>query len=132
MKGVAYWFFALGVLSVLAGMVWGIQMSATHDHTLSPAHAHLNLVGWVSFGLMGLYYHLVPQAAAGLLARVHLGLATLGLAALVPGIVLAITGRGEGLAIAGSFLTLGGMVLFLFIVLRTGREAAPRGMGEVA
>ena len=129
MTGVARWFFAVAVLSILIGMGWGIQMAATHDHTLSPAHGHLNLIGWVSFGLMGLYYHLVPQAA-GRLAKVHFAVATLGLVAIVPGIALATSGQGEGLAIAGSFLTLAGMVIFAVVVLRSGvpQGAAPRGV----
>ena len=41
-------FFLLAVISALGGMVWGIQMSASGDHSLSPAHGHLNLIGWVS------------------------------------------------------------------------------------
>ena len=67
MKSISFWFFILGVASVLIGMVWGIQMSATHDHLLSPAHAHLNLLGWVSFSIFAFYYHLVPDAAEGTL-----------------------------------------------------------------
>lgn len=123
MKGIAFWFFALGVFAVLCGMVWGIQMSVTHDHTLSPAHAHLNLLGWVTFGLIGLYYHQVPAAAETGLARLHLLLATLGLVLIVPGIVLAITERTEVLAAAGSFITLAAMLVFGVIVLRS-RSAA--------
>ena len=126
MKGVAYLFFALGVVSVTLGMAWGIQMSATHDHALSPAHAHLNLIGWVTFGLIGVYYHLHPAVAGGALARLHFAVAAAGLFALVPGIVLAVTGQGEGLAIAGSMLTLAGMVLFLVVVLRGERSRDAR------
>ena len=119
MRGIAFWFLAIGALSVLLGMIWGIQMSATHDHTLSPAHAHLNLVGWVTFAIFGFYYHAVPSAAGGL-AKLHLTLATLGLLAMVPGIALAVMGQTELLAIAGSFLTLASMALFAVIVLRNG------------
>ena len=118
MKQIAFAFFALGAISVTLGMVWGIQMSATHNHTLSPAHAHLNLVGWVTFAIFGLYYHLVPAAAASPLARIHLALAVLGLVALVPGIVLAINETTEILAVVGSFLTLAAMLVFLWTVFR--------------
>ncbi|MBM1219661.1 hypothetical protein JQU17_05580 [Ponticoccus sp. SC2-23] len=123
MKQIAFAFFALGAISVTLGMVWGIQMSATHDHTLSPAHAHLNLVGWVTFAIFGMYYHLVPEAAQSPIAKIHFGLAVLGLAALVPGIVLAINETTETLAIIGSFLTLAAMLVFLFTVFRN-RAAA--------
>ena len=47
MRSIPTWFFATGAVFALAGMVWGIQMSASHDHTLSPAHGHLNLIGFV-------------------------------------------------------------------------------------
>ena len=48
--------FQAAVLFVLAGMVWGLQMA----HAAFPAHAHLNLLGWVSLFLFGIYYHLRP------------------------------------------------------------------------
>jgi cbb3-type cytochrome oxidase subunit 1 len=123
MKQIAFAFFALGAISVTLGMVWGIQMSATHNHTMSPAHAHLNLVGWVTFAIFGLYYHLVPAAAKSPLARIHLTLAVLGLVALVPGIVLAINETTEILAVAGSFLTLAAMLVFLWTVFRNRAPA---------
>ncbi|MEC7257481.1 MAG: hypothetical protein VXW58_06635 [Pseudomonadota bacterium] len=121
MKGLSYWFFALGVLSVLIGMVWGIQMAATHDHLLSPAHAHLNLLGWVSFSIYAFFYHLVPNAAQGLLPKVHFALALVGLVVLGPGIAMAHMGVNEGVAAAGSILSLLSMLVFGVIVLRHGR-----------
>ncbi|SEO57460.1 hypothetical protein SAMN04490248_10739 [Salinihabitans flavidus] len=118
MRGVSLWFFATGVLFAVLGMIWGIQMSATADHTLSPAHAHLNLLGFVVFALAGLYYHLVPRAAEGPLAKAHYVLALLGVGMIVPGIVQAVHETSETLAKGGSFLTVLAMVLFLVIVLR--------------
>ena len=125
MKGISYAFFIAGVVSVVVGMIWGIQMSATHDHTLSPAHAHLNLLGWVSFAIFAFYYRLVPEAAEGVLPKLHLALALAGLVAIVPGIVMAITERGETLAKIGSVLSLLSMVVFLVVVVRgsLGRSA---------
>ena len=125
MKGISYAFFIAGVVSVVVGMIWGIQMSATHDHTLSPAHAHLNLLGWVSFAIFAFYYRLVPEAAEGVLPKLHLALALAGLVTIVPGIVMAITERGETLAKIGSVLSLLSMVVFLVVVVRgsLGRSA---------
>ena len=119
MKGIANLFVLAGVVSALAGMVWGIQMAASGDHTLSPAHGHLNLVGWVSLMLFGIYYHAVPAAAASALARLHLVVAMAGVILLVPGIAIAIASGSEPLAIAGSFVTLASMVIFGIVVLRT-------------
>jgi len=120
MKGIAYNFFLVAVISVTLGMMWGIQMSATNDHLLSPAHAHLNLIGWVTMGLFGIYYVLTPHAAQATLARIHFWLALAGLVVIVPGIVMAIREVGETLAILGSFLTLASMLVFGWTVLRNG------------
>ena len=118
MRGMALWFFASGVIYVTLGMFFGIWMSASHDHTLSGAHAHLNLVGWVTMALFGVFYHLVPAAAQGMLAKVHFALATIGVWFMVPGIALAIRGQTELPVIIGSFATVASMLLFLFVVLR--------------
>lgn len=119
MQSVGTWFFTVAALCATVGMAWGIQMAASHDHLLSPAHAHLNLVGWVTMGLFGLYYRLTP-AAAGRLAWVHFTLAFAGVLLMVPGIALAILGQTEALAVAGSFLTIASMVIFVVTVLRHG------------
>ena len=52
---------------LLCGMVFGITMGIRQDFTLAPAHAHLNLIGFVLMFLAGLYYRVVPAASAGLL-----------------------------------------------------------------
>ncbi|WP_319825361.1 hypothetical protein [Thalassovita sp.] len=123
MKGIAFYFMVLAVVSVTLGMVWGIQMSATGNHTLSPAHAHLNLIGWVSMGLFAGYYHMVPAAGQAKLAKLHLALAALGLGCIVPGIVMALTQQGETLAKIGSVLTLASMLTFLSVVITTRARA---------
>jgi heme/copper-type cytochrome/quinol oxidase subunit 1 len=119
MRGIAFWFFSSAVVYVTIGMLFGIWMSASHDHTLSAAHGHLNLVGWVTMGLFGVYYQLVPAAAANPLAKVHFALATLSVWLMFPGIILAIQQQTELLAILGSFAALLSMLTFLFTVVRT-------------
>lgn len=52
--------FPAAVLMVVAGMIWGIIMAVSRDHSAMPAHAHLNLLGWVSLFLFGVFYHLHP------------------------------------------------------------------------
>ena len=120
MRGIGFYFFIAGVLCVTLGMFWGIQMAISGNHMLAPAHAHLNLVGWVSMGLFGLYYTLTPTAAAALLAKIHLGLAIAGVVIMVPGIVTVLKGGGEGMAAGGSMLTAASMLVFLYTVFRNG------------
>ena len=130
MKSTATKFFAIGAIFALGGMVWGIQMSATHDHTLSPAHGHLNLIGFVAMSVFGTYYALTPRAAAARLALVHYALTVATVLVLTPGIVLAITGQSEVLAKLGSVLAVLSMALFAFVVLRNGVGASDAGQAN--
>ena len=120
MKNTAKYFFLTAALFALCGMLWGIQMSASQDHSLSPAHGHLNLIGFVAMSVFGGYYALTPQAAASRLAPLHFGLTVAAVLVLTPGIVLAITDQGDLLAKLGSILAVLSMGLYAVVVLRHG------------
>lgn len=124
MKGIALAFFATGAVAVSGGMIWGIVMAATGDHSLAGAHAHLNLVGWVTMALFGIYYHLNPHMAAHALARIHYPVAVAGLVTMIPGIVQVIRETGQTLVKIGSLLTLISMLIFLTVVVIGARRAA--------
>jgi peptidoglycan/LPS O-acetylase OafA/YrhL len=111
-------YFITAAVFALLGMIWGIVMSATMDHTLSPAHGHLNLIGFVMIAVFGTYYALVPKATEGRLAVIHYGLTVLTVIVMVPGIVLAINEDGEILAKLGSVLAVLTMLIFLYVVVR--------------
>ena len=110
-------------LYALVGMGFGIWMSASGQHQFSPAHAHLNLLGFVSMALFGAYYTLVPTAASSLLARVQVIAMHAGAVLMFPGVIMAINGTGDGLAKAGSLLAIISMLLFAFIAFRTNEPA---------
>ena len=116
MKSLPYWFVGVGSLFVLAGMAWGIQMSMTQDFTLAPAHAHNNLIGFVIMTVYGFYYRLVPAAASKRLALIHFWVALISALVFVPGIAMAITGKGETLAEVGSILVVLSMLIFAWTV----------------
>jgi hypothetical protein len=59
-------------LLLLVGMGFGIFMAASQDHTLMPAHAHLNLLGFVATLLMGLVYRIDPVVDASALAKLQI------------------------------------------------------------
>lgn len=132
MRGIGLLFFASGVVYVTLGMLWGIHMGIAQDFSLAPAHAHLNLVGFVTMALAGIFYQLTPRAAASRLAQVHFALATLGVWTMVPGIVLALTGLGEGLAIAGSLATLAAMLVFLVNLVLNAVTTKEGGLAKAA
>lgn len=64
-------FLRLAVVYFLLGVTLGIVMAGSHDYTYRPVHAHLNLLGWVSMALFGLWYRSAPLAAETRLAKTH-------------------------------------------------------------
>ena len=71
MANISNWFFRLAVFWLLAGVTLGLVMAASHDHSAFPAHAHMNLLGWVTMSIFAVFYRLFPAAAAQKLAKVH-------------------------------------------------------------
>jgi len=65
------WFLRIAMLYIIAGVALGIFMAASHDHSMHPVHAHLNLLGWVAMSLFGLFYRAIPAAAETKLAKAH-------------------------------------------------------------
>jgi cbb3-type cytochrome oxidase subunit 1 len=118
MKSLPFWFIALASLFALAGMGYGIYMAASQDHTLSGAHAHNNLIGFVTMALYGVYYRLVPAAATTRLALVHFWLALIGAVTFGPGVAMAILGQGELLITVSSFAVILAMLIFAITVFR--------------
>lgn len=118
MNGLARICWITAPLYALAGMSYGIHMASSGDFTLAPAHAHLNLLGWVSIALYGTFYTVVPSASQSILAKVHVALAELGVIVLTPGIALAVLGKGEALAATGSIIVILSMLLFAIVVIR--------------
>lgn len=116
MKSLPFWFVALATLFVIVGMIWGVQMSMTQDHLLAPAHAHNNLIGFVTMTVYGFYYRLVPAAADKRLALVHFWVALIGAVTFGPGIALAILGKGDVLVQISTLFVLGAMLIFAWTV----------------
>ncbi len=112
----------ISVLVGIVGFLLGIFMGIREDFVLVPAHAHLNLLGYVGLFLAALYYSAVPAAAAGRLAVIQASLAVAGAIVLPVGIATVLL-AGTGyivLPIVGSLLALAALVLFAVIVFRYG------------
>jgi hypothetical protein len=84
------------VLFVLFGMVWGIQMAISQDHSAFPAHAHNNLLGFVSLFLFGIYYCLHPTLEQNRAARVQVWVWIIATAILDVGVGMVHTGHPNG------------------------------------
>jgi cbb3-type cytochrome oxidase subunit 1 len=64
-------FLRLALVYVLIGVALGVVMSASYDFTFKPVHVHVNLLGWASMFLFGLWYRMVPASSETRLAKVH-------------------------------------------------------------
>ncbi|MGN6285445.1 MAG: hypothetical protein ACTHM2_09875 [Afipia sp.] len=117
--------FLAAVAVALVGMAWGIQMAISQDHSTLAAHAHLNLLGWVSLFLFGVFYRLHPALDGARIARLQVWIWLAGTAILTIGVAMIHSGRpsGEPLAGVGSIIVLADMLLFGWLVLRQERAA---------
>ena len=118
--------FRGAVLCVIAGMIWGLQMAISDNHAAHPGHAHLNLLGWVSLFLFGIYYRLHPELEHDkrALAQIWLWLAGTIVQAIGVGLVHTGTSSAEPLAAGGSFAVFVAMLLFAWLVFRSERSDA--------
>lgn len=113
-------------LCALGGMAMGIVMGANEDFTLAPAHAHLNLLGWVTLALYGLY-HRSAGRESGLVGWLQVGSGTAGALVMTAGLAgyLAIGDQVfVPVIMAGSLLAVIGMLLFVGLVLGDARKTA--------
>ncbi len=116
-------FFAIGVVCVLCGMIWGMQMGGSEDFTLMPAHAHLNLLGWVTMALYGTFYALTRTTMLVKLAWANFIASALGVLVMIPGLALYLGSANNPkyipIIVVGEILTLLGLLIFAVSV---GRE----------
>ncbi len=63
----------------VVGVALGTAMGATQDFRFTHVHAHINLLGWVALGLIGLIYRVHPHLQQHWLAHAHYWLHTAGL-----------------------------------------------------
>jgi len=116
--------FRTAIVIAVIGFALGIGMGMARDFTLAPAHAHVNLLGYVSFFLYAAFYALLPSAAKGILPRIHYGLALTGAALMTGGIAAVVYGYRDliPLAFAGAFTVYVGLLVFAWIVFRARFE----------
>jgi cbb3-type cytochrome oxidase subunit 1 len=120
------------------GVLLGVSMAWWPANHLiyRPAHAHANLLGFVSMMIFGVAYHVIPRFSGAALrsrtlASLHLWVANLGLAGLVGGWSLRpwVGGAGTTLIHVGAGLSALGSFLFIYNIWRT-LGAVPAGMAS--
>ena len=124
MKNLSGWCFRLAVLYALFGMVMGEVMAVSGDHSQMPVHAHINVLGWVSLALFGVFYRLWPAATVGMLPGIQFVVFSIGIVIQSIAVSLILNGNEEvaPMAGAGSGLLIVSMALFGYLVYRHARE----------
>jgi hypothetical protein len=112
--------FRAAMLLVLAGMIWGLQMAIADDHSAFPAHAHLNLLGFVALFLFGIFYRLNPTVEANRLAIPQVLIWIVSTVVMAIGVGLVHTGHpaGDPIAAVGSFAIFADAILFTWLVFQ--------------
>ncbi len=119
--------FRLAVLFVIAGMAMGIGMAASQDHSIMPAHAHLNLLGFVSLFLFGMYYERRRALDMSRMAFVQVILWSVGTVILTVAVAAIHLGYTAADPVAGiaSLLVLAATLMFAYFVFRPAHDIAP-------
>jgi cbb3-type cytochrome oxidase subunit 1 len=112
--------FAMGSVAAVVGIALGLYTGINEDHTLTPVHAHFNLIGWVSMFLFGGYYRMHPQVVGGI-AKIQVALVAIGYVMAFGALAVMLT-RGDrallAFTIAGSLMVFAGYILFCLLVCR--------------
>lgn len=117
MPAISHLFFRAGILFLVVGIGLGLAMSITQNHDVIGAHAHINLLGWVTSAIFGGYYALNPAKAEGLVPRLHFWIYTAGVALMSISLYLLLKGNAgvEPLVAIGSLLTAAGVLIGAFV-----------------
>ena len=92
-----------------------------------PAHAHLNLLGWVSLFLFGIYYERRPTLDSSRLAMIQVGLWSVGTIVLTIAVAAIHLGyvAADPIAALASLVILAAMLLFAYFVFRPATSVVP-------
>lgn len=119
-------FFRTAIVFLIVGIGVGLHMSISGVHNVTGAHAHINLLGWVTSAIFGGYYALNPAKAEGRLPLIHYGIYTAGVAIMVVGLYFLLLGNTalEPMVAAGSMITFLGVLIFAVVVFRSASAGA--------
>ncbi len=120
-------FMIIGSLYLLVGILFGMYMGGSGDHSLAPLHAHINLLGFTLMMVFGLTYRQFPQMTKPILARLHFWLHQVGSLILLIMLFMMFTGRIEQSAMnpiapIAELAILVGSAIFAYNLFRNSKE----------
>lgn len=127
MPVISHLYFKTAIVFLIIGIATGLQMSITGSHHVIGAHAHANLLGWVTMALFGTFFALVPEKAQSRIAMIQYGTYTGGVVIMVPSLYFMLSGNPalEPLVAIGSLIAFAGVLLFAFLVF-SGESSASK------
>ena len=111
----------ISVVYFAIGVSLGMYMSMAHDYALTGVHVHINLLGWASFALAGIVYHLFPTISKNIFAKLHFWSANIGIPLMMIGLTVLILAAADQATIfvaIGGFLVVFSVIMFAINVLK--------------
>ncbi|MHC8366445.1 hypothetical protein ACYZT9_11310 [Pseudomonas sp. ZT5P21] len=118
--------FRLAAIYFAIGVVLGVAMGASGDHSLFAVHAHVNLLGWVSMALFGIIGTAHPSISEGRVAAAQFWTYNVGVPVMLGALTLRLKGfpSVEPLIAVASILIGCSVLLFAWLVFsRIGAAA---------
>ena len=120
------WFLA-AITYFVIGIGMGVYMGASGNHALFTVHAHVNLLGWASMGLIGLLYRSLPAAAETRFAVWHFWLYQVAVPPMLVAVALIqVWGQKDAGPVAGaaSVVVFASVLLFWWAIFSTRASSA--------
>lgn len=114
----------ISVVYFAIGVSLGMYMSMAHDYALTGVHVHINLLGWTSFALTGVIYHLFPVISKNIYAKLHFWSANIGIPLMMVALTVLILAENEQATIfvaTGGVLVVFSVIMFAINVLKNVR-----------
>lgn len=120
----------LAALYFAIGVIFGVVMGASGDHSLFPLHAHINLLGWVSMALFGLIGIVCPSVSIGRIATAQFWMHNVGVPVMLGALALKLKGSEAAEPVLGVASIIVGLSVVLFAWLVFTRIGAQRPAGQ--
>jgi uncharacterized protein involved in response to NO len=126
MTGAARNFFILALIYAICGMLLGLYMGLSQDHTQMPTHAHAMVLGWLMSGFFAFFYHFFPDIGRSRLAKVHFWFTAAAGIVLLVSLYFVVGGNTQLEPVTGisSILYFVALLLFAWIALPVLRRTA--------
>jgi len=118
-------FIGLGLIFLVIGMAFGMWMGINQDFQYAAAHAHWNLVGFVTSAIYGLTHRAYPKLAESRLTWIQCILHVIGVLIFAPGIVIAVVMDNPVAAIVGGNVLILAALMFMFIYFTHDHRTSP-------